>query len=354
LASSSPSTFVLYRPGAGTWNLSETDSNFSHNMWWRGDGNFNSNRFDLEDGDYTLAEWNTLREVEGELGQNPNLINPDGSNFPSDFELSSESQAIDAGDWLTETTNSGTGTTFSVNFAGYFRQSFSVDSTEILHADNIFVGNNKNLEVSSVDYHNNQITVNRSITWSLNDEVSLSYYLGSSPDIGAFEYPGSGTAANPPNITNINFEESDPLDTNESFGWINITVTVTGYSSINSVKVDISGPSGSYNLSMSPLGSDNYYHNTSTVFSSSGDYNYFVWADDINGNSSTSNELAFSMPPNWDIDKNGVCNVFDFTLVSNLYNETGLTGWIRQDVDNNGIINILDLVVVAQHYAETW
>jgi len=60
------------------------------------------------------------------------------------------------------------------------------------------------------------------------------------------------------------------------------------------------------------------------------------------------------MPPNWDLNNDGDCNIFDLVVVSNHYNETGTLGWIREDVDNNGQIKVIDLVFVSEHYDETW
>jgi len=51
---------------------------------------------------------------------------------------------------------------------------------------------------------------------------------------------------------------------------------------------------------------------------------------------------------------NGECKVYDLTLLSNHYEETGDAGWIREDVDNNGKIEILDFVFVSNHYNESW
>jgi hypothetical protein len=60
------------------------------------------------------------------------------------------------------------------------------------------------------------------------------------------------------------------------------------------------------------------------------------------------------MPPNWDINLDGDCLIFDLVLISNQYGHTGTAGWIREDADNNGEIQVLDLVSVSNHYAETW
>jgi hypothetical protein len=41
-------------------------------------------------------------------------------------------------------------------------------------------------------------------------------------------------------------------------------------------------------------------------------------------------------------------------LVSNSFNFSGKSGWIREDVDNNGEVNLLDISLVSNHYDETW
>jgi hypothetical protein len=60
------------------------------------------------------------------------------------------------------------------------------------------------------------------------------------------------------------------------------------------------------------------------------------------------------MPPNWDINNDGNVTVFDFTLISNHYQETGSAGWIREDIDNNGEIEVLDIVLCSNYYNEGW
>ena len=90
------------------------------------------------------------------------------------------------------------------------------------------------------------------------------------------------------------------------------------------------------------------------MFATHGNYSYMIWVVDSSGNGNISDSYQFSMSPNWDIDMNGHCKVFDFTLISNHYDETGDPGWIREDVDNNGHIEVLDLVCVSNHYNETW
>ncbi len=85
-----------------------------------------------------------------------------------------------------------------------------------------------------------------------------------------------------------------------------------------------------------------------------GNYSYLAWANDTSNNMKTSSASDFSQPPNWDIDNNGECNVYDLVLVSNYYGETGTSGWIREDVDNNGEIQVMDLVLLSEQYDESW
>ena len=157
-----------------------------------------------------------------------------------------------------------------------------------------------------------------------------------------------------PEIANVDISTSDPLDTNPAFGWINITCDVTDNVAVDEVYLNITNPDSSFaNVSMTKIGTNHhYYYNTS--FSQHGNYSYFIVAYDTSSNVNTSTVYEFSMPPNWDIDANGVCEVLDLVLVSNHYGETGADGWIREDVDNNGRIQVLDLVLVSNHYHESW
>ena len=114
-------------------------------------------------------------------------------------------------------------------------------------------------------------------------------------------------------------------------------------------------PDGSYNnVSMSTTGTSSYYSNSSTAFSTHGNYSYFIWANDTNGNPSTLTVYDFSMPPNWDINNDGWCDMVDFTLVGIRFGEVGSNGWIREDVDNNGIVQVFDFIKLNGHLGETW
>jgi parallel beta-helix repeat protein len=157
----------------------------------------------------------------------------------------------------------------------------------------------------------------------------------------------------PPFISDVTLIPSEPLDTDFSFGWINITCTVTDNHDVSDVRLNITRPDGSTtNISMNTSELQNYFYNT--TFTQYGIYHYFIWASDMYGNICRSSNYEFIMPPNWDINIDGKCNLYDFILISNHYSETGSSGWLREDVSNDGDINVLDIVLVSNYYDEQW
>jgi len=158
-----------------------------------------------------------------------------------------------------------------------------------------------------------------------------------------------------PEITNVDATTSDQLDTDPMFGWVNISVDVTDNVAVDGVYLNITDPDGaSINVSMIPIDSDTFCYQSSTAFSSCGNYSYFVWVVDAEGNGNSSDSFAFSMPPNWDVNNDGNQNLLDLVAVSNLYSQNGELGWTREDVDNNGIIQVFDLVIISNHYGQSW
>lgn len=158
-----------------------------------------------------------------------------------------------------------------------------------------------------------------------------------------------------PIISNISRTTSNPLDTDPSFGWVNITCKVVDNVGVKAVYLNITNPNGTFNnISMNPSGSNNYYSNSSSAFSQYGNYTYFIWSTDNDSNFANSASYNFSLPPNYDVNMDGAQNVLDLVMVSNVYWNSGNNGWIRQDVDNNGIIQILDMVLISNHYGESW
>jgi hypothetical protein len=97
-----------------------------------------------------------------------------------------------------------------------------------------------------------------------------------------------------------------------------------------------------------------YYYQSTTAFSVVGNYSYTIRAVDTSNNVAISNPVVFSMPPNWDMNADGLNTVLDLVLISNQYGDSGGSGWIREDVDNNGEIEVLDLVLISDHFGEGW
>ena len=231
--------------------------------------------------------------------------------------------------------------------------------------DNIEVGNVfLNITHPDSSFENISITANKTgITYYCNKTYSM---IGSySYFIWADDTSNNGIVSSthvfaigdetPPEISKLVIISSDPIDTDSTFGWVNITCDITDNAAVDKVYLNITNPDGSWNnVSMNAVGSDGYYYNSSTAFSQCGNFSYFIWANDTSGSTAISGSHDFSMLPNWDVNNDGSCTVLDLTLISNHYNESGVFGWIREDVDNSGEIKVLDLVLVSNHYDETW
>ena len=65
---------------------------------------------------------------------------------------------------------------------------------------------------------------------------------------------------------------------------------------------------------------------------------------------------GFVMPPNWDINADGLCNGLDVTPISLnwLAGDGSNLGWIRADINNDGWVNGLDVTFISLHWLETW
>jgi parallel beta-helix repeat protein len=101
----------------------------------------------------------------------------------ADLSLKANSPCIEAGDFLTITTNSGTNSkNLEVEDARYFSDGF-----DVIDGDLIQIGSSLR-RVVDVNYDNNTITLDNNTTWSIDDSVSYPYE-GNRPDIGAYEYP---------------------------------------------------------------------------------------------------------------------------------------------------------------------
>ena len=102
-----------------------------------------------------------------------------------DFHLQPDSPLRDAGAWLTKAVGSGSGTTLAVENAGMFYDGFGIpgESGDLIQ----LAGQSQSARVVQINYFNNTMTVDRDLTWSSGQGISLAYE-GTKPDVGAYEF----------------------------------------------------------------------------------------------------------------------------------------------------------------------
>jgi hypothetical protein len=123
---------------------------------------------------HTDLDYNDYNELDFRL----NALNQNGGN----------NHLIDAGAYLTTTIGTGSNSTvITVNDASYFYDGWGIPGEE---ADHIQVGSNDPVQIINIDYENNEITVDGSISWNDGEGVSLPYN-GIAPDIGVHESSNS-------------------------------------------------------------------------------------------------------------------------------------------------------------------
>lgn len=144
---------------------------------------------------------------------NPSFVDADTTR-PSDktdsslpnLNLQSGSPAIDAGGPLTTVADTGSGTSLIVDDAGYFQDGTWGPSYADIEADWIAVGPLGNVvQISSINYSTNTITLASSITRNDGDPVWLykksdgtQVLYGSAPDAGAYEFSQMEVAPSAP------------------------------------------------------------------------------------------------------------------------------------------------------------
>lgn len=113
-----------------------------------------------------------------ELG--PGFVNAENN----DFQLTSESDMIDAGAYLT-TVIGGSGTTLIVEDSSYFYDGFSIEGEtgDLIQLE----GQSETARIVDIDYSTNTMSLDKSLTLTNGLGVSLAY-AGDGPDIGAFEF----------------------------------------------------------------------------------------------------------------------------------------------------------------------
>jgi len=148
-----------------------------------------------EAGSWTADPGNILGYLDHAPSNNPNFISLSGNNF----HLNKGSPAIDAGTSLTSVarTDSGSGTSLVVHDPSYFQDGYG----GLVNADWIAVGSINNIvQISSISYTTNTITLASPITRNNGDQVYLyknssgaRVLFGSAPDMGAFEFGTSSS-----------------------------------------------------------------------------------------------------------------------------------------------------------------
>jgi len=142
------------------------------------------------------------------------------------FSLELTSPCIDAGAFLTKARSSGSGTQLPVEDAGYFCDGFGIVEGDWIQLE----GQSEKARIIRIDYANHILHLNTSLTWSLNQGISLAY-SGLAPDIGAYEYvtdnpirlsisasPTSGKVPLTVNFTGTATGGSPPYSFNWTFG----------------------------------------------------------------------------------------------------------------------------------------
>ncbi|MEW6188190.1 MAG: right-handed parallel beta-helix repeat-containing protein [Thermodesulfobacteriota bacterium] len=104
-----------------------------------------------------------------------------------DLRLQSNSPCTGQGTYLTSVTSpGGSGVSFQVADAGYFMDGWGIPGVQ---GDEIrLFGTSLRARITNVNYETNTITVDRILTWSQGQGISLAYE-GSAPDVGAFPVP---------------------------------------------------------------------------------------------------------------------------------------------------------------------
>jgi hypothetical protein len=109
---------------------------------------------------------------------------PNNPNLP-DLHLQFDSPCIDAGVYPTRiTSDTGSGMQFQVGDARYFIDGWGIPH---MQGDEIQLSDGQRARITSVNYETNLITVNKVLTWTLNQGISL-VFEGAAPDLGAYEF----------------------------------------------------------------------------------------------------------------------------------------------------------------------
>lgn len=118
----------------------------------------------------------------------PGFVDLEGTADPFDFtvfdfHLTAASPCVDAGAFLTTTTNAGQDATMlQVEDAGYFTDGHGLVEADMIQLE----GQSSAVTITAIDYDARTITIDRSLSWEVGAGVALPYF-GVAPDQGAFE-----------------------------------------------------------------------------------------------------------------------------------------------------------------------
>jgi hypothetical protein len=136
-------------------------------------------------------------DAPGNLFADPLFVNYGGN----DFHLQATSPARGAGRNLTTAVGSGSSTSLTVADAAFFQDGYGIAGVQ---ADWIRIGASTTVQILSINYSTNVITLASAVSWSNGDAIYLykdssgsAVLLGSLPDIGAYQYQGAGGGSAP-------------------------------------------------------------------------------------------------------------------------------------------------------------
>lgn len=178
----------------------ETDPGFQGGIYFANwssqspDGNIVKGNlfYDNKNGAVTYEGQVDPQVVEDNWDQNsvdPRFVNqtasdPNNPNLP-DLRLQADSPCIDTGTYPTRITSAaGSGTQFQVGDARYFIDGWGIPHVQ---GDEIQLADGQRARITKINYETNLITVDRLLTWTRNQGISLAYE-GAAPDLGAYEF----------------------------------------------------------------------------------------------------------------------------------------------------------------------